>query len=228
VSTREAALRAESRREAAPAAIVPVVVFVVLGLASRSQSWNLLGLGWWVWLVLAAPVAVLAIDLCLTYRGRGLARSRAAALGLLALLALGNFAALVILVAALVSASSSDLSGGELLFTGFSIWVADVIVFGLLFWEVESGGPLARLQASERAAPDFQFPQDDNPALAPKGWRPGVWDYVYVSMTNSIAFSPTDTMPLTLRAKALMGFESALAAITLLLVAARAVNVLGS
>jgi hypothetical protein len=134
----------------------------------------------------------------------------------------------VILVAALVTADSAELSGGELLFTGFAIWSADVIVFGLWFWEVEAGGPAARLRSSERVTPDFQFPQDDNPQLAAKNWRPQVWDYVYVSLTNSIAFSPTDTMPLTLRAKALMGFESALSAVTVLLVAARAVNVLGS
>jgi hypothetical protein len=219
---------AESRREAAPAALIALLVFVVLALVSRDRGWNLLGLSWWVWLVLASPVALLTIDLFLTYGGQGLARSRTAALGLLGLLALGNFAALVILVAALVSAHSSDLTGGELLFTGFAIWIANVIVFGLWFWEFESGGPIARLRATERVTPDFQFPQDENPGLATKGWRPGVWDYVYVSMTNSIAFSPTDTMPLTVRAKVLMGSESALAAITLLLVAARAVNVLGS
>jgi hypothetical protein len=81
--------------------------------------------------------------------------------------------------------------------------------------------------APTRENPDFQFPQDETPELA-KEWRPQVWDYAYVSLTNSIAFSPTDTMPLTLRAKAMMGFESAIAAVTVLLVAARAVNVLGS
>jgi hypothetical protein len=75
---------------------------------------------------------------------------------------------------------------------------------------------------------DFQFPQDGDPTPASQNWRPQVWDYLYVSVTNSIAFSPTDTMPLSLRAKALMGFESAIAAVTVLLVAARAVNVLGS
>jgi hypothetical protein len=219
---------AESRREAAPAALVALVVFVALALVSRDRGWNLLGLAWWVWLLLAIPVGLLTVDLLSTYGGQGLARSRAAALGLLTLLALGNLAALVILVAALVSAHSSDLGGGELLFTGFSIWIVNVIVFGLWFWEFESGGPVVRLQASRRDTPDFQFPQDENPGLAPAGWRPGVWDYVYVSMTNSIAFSPTDTMPLTPRAKLLMGSESALAAITILLVAARAVNVLGS
>jgi hypothetical protein len=228
VAEGQTALAAEGRREAAPAAVAALLVFVALALVSRAQSWHLLGLPWWVWLVVALPVLLLTIDLSMTYRGKGLARSRRAALGLLGLLAVANLAALVILVTALATANSTDLGGGELLFTGFAIWSANVIVFGLWFWEVESGGPVARLQAAARLTPDFQFPQDENPGLAAKGWRPQVWDYIYVSMTNSIAFSPTDALPLTLRAKALMAFESGLSAITVLLVAARAVNVLGS
>ena len=224
----EAEARAEGRREAAPAALVVLLVFVVLAVVSREQEWNLVGLSWWIWLLVAVPVLLLTIDLALAYRGMGIVRTRTAALVLLGLLAGGNFAAVVILVVGLVTANSSDLSGGELLFTGFTIWSADVIVFGLWFWEVEAGGPVARIRTSRPATPDFQFPQDDNPRLATKDWRPQVWDYLYVSLTNSIAFSPTDTMPLSLRAKALMGFESGISAVTVLLVAARAVNVLGS
>ena len=226
MSTQDA--RTEGRREAAPAALVVLLMFVAVALVSRDQKWNLLGLAWWVWFLVAIPVGLLTIDLALVYRGKGLVRSRRAALALLGLLATGNLAALVILVIGLATTKTTDLSGGELLFTGFAIWSTNVIVFGLWFWEVESGGPIARLQASGRTTPDFQFPQDDNPGLAVKGWRPQVWDYVYVSMTNSIAFSPTDTLPLTLRAKLLMGFGSGLSAITVLLVAARAVNVLGT
>lgn len=224
----EAEARAQSRREAAPAALVALLVFVVLAVVSRLQDWNLIGLPWWIWLVIALPMLLLAIDLSLTYRGRGLVRSRSAALALLALLVLGNFVALALLVAGLVTASTSELTGGELLLTGFSIWAVDVIVFGLWFWELEGGGPAARLLAPERTTPEFQFPQDDNPQFAPEGWRPQVWDYVYVALTNGIAFSPTDTMPLSLRAKAMMGLESGLSAVTVLLVAARAVNILGS
>jgi hypothetical protein len=98
-------------------------------------------------------------------------------------------------------------------------------VFGLWFWEVDEGGPYARLMASTRTATDFRFPQDDD---AEGDWRARVWDYLYVSLTNSIAFSPTDTLPLSLCAKAMMALESGIAGVTVLLVAARAVNVLGS
>jgi hypothetical protein len=224
----EAEARAEGRQEAAPAALVALLVFVVLALVSWAEGWDLLGLPWWIWLVVAVPLLLLTIDLFMTYGGQGLVRSRNVALVLLALLALGNFASVAILVAALVSTSTSALSGAELLFTGFAIWSADVIVFGLWFWELDAGGPAARLVASTRGSSDFRFPQDDGSSDGTSEWRPQVWDYVYVSLTNSIAFSPTDTLPLSLQAKGLMALESGIAAVTVLLVAARAVNVLGS
>jgi hypothetical protein len=215
--------RAEARREAAPVAVLALADFIALALVSKAKGWELLGLPWWTWLLVAAPLFVLTIDLTMTYRGRGLVRSRGLALQLLALLALGNLTAVGILIAGLLTTHASALTGGELLFTGFSIYIADVIVFGLWFWELEAGGPASRLRAVTRAPTDFQFPQDGDPQT---DWRPQVWDYLYVSLTNSIAFSPTDTLPLTLRAKAVMGFESAIAAGTVLLIAARAVNVL--
>jgi hypothetical protein len=220
--------RAEARREAAPVSLVALGVFVALAILSRAQEWRLLGLQWWVWLLVAIPLLLLSVDLVLAHRGRGIVRSRQAALVLLDLLVLGNLAALTILVAGLMTERTSSLSGAELLVTGFAIWATDVIVFGLLFWEVESGGPVARLTASARTRPDLQFPQDDNRELAPPDWSPQVWDYLYVALTNAIAFSPTDTLPLSLRAKAMMGLESAISAVTVLLVAARAVNVLGT
>jgi hypothetical protein len=224
----ESRARAEGRREAAPAALAALLVFVVLALVSRARDWRVLDLPWWVWLLVSVPALLLTIDLGLSYSGRGLVRSRRAALALLGLLVLGNFVAVAVLVAGLVTSKSADFTGGELLLTAFAIWTADVIVFGLLFWELEGGGPAARILAPARTTPDFQFPQDENPQLAPKDWRPQAWDYVYVSLTNSIAFSPTDTMPLSVRAKAMMGLESAISAVTVLLVAARAVNVLGA
>jgi len=222
----EAEARAQARREAAPAAFAILLVFVALALMSQAQGWELLGLPSWVWLLVAVPACLLVIDLVLARRGRGFVSSRNDALALLGLLALGNFTALAILVAGLVTQRASNLSGGELLFTGFGIFSANVIMFGLIFWELEAGDPEA-LKHDGRLAVDFRFPQDD-PASEGSNWRPRVWDYLYVSLTNSIAFSPTDTMPLSLRAKALMGFGSFVAAVTVLLVAARAVNVLGS
>ncbi len=228
MSMSEAQALAEGRREAAPAAFVASFVIVMLAVVSWAKGWELLGLPWWIWLVLGIPALLLTIDVSLTFRGRGLVRSREAALFLLGLLVLGNFIALAILVAGLVTTTTEDLGGAELLLTGFAIWTTNVIVFAILFWELDAGGPVARIAAPVRASPDFQFPQDQNAQLEPKDWVPSVWDYTYLSLTNSIAFSPTDVMPLSLRAKAVMGVEAAISAVTVLLVAARAVNVLGS
>ena len=222
--TGEAEERAQGRQEAAPAAVIAFLLFVLLAGVSRAQQWELVGLPWWIWLLVGAPALVLAIDLSLAYRGRGLVPSRYAALLLLGLLVLGNLAALALLVAGLIKANSSDLSGGELLLTGFALWAADVIFFGLAFWELEVGA-VARRRIPARTKCHFRFPQDED---SNSRWRPQVWDYIYVALTNGIAFSPTDTMPLSLPAKAMMGLESALSAVTVLLIAARAVNILGS
>ena len=182
---------------------------------------------WWAWLVLGVPALLLTIDLLLALRGKGLVQSRNAALVLLGLLAVGNFVALGILVAGLVTASTADLTGGELLLTGFAIYTSDVVVFGLIFWELEAGGPVARREYTGARCGRLPLPAGRR-TTQPSVWKPQVWDYLYVSLTNSIAFSPTDTMPLSLRAKGLMGLESFVSAVTVLLVAARAVNVLGS
>jgi hypothetical protein len=228
VSISEAEARSEARKEAAPAALAAFIVLVALALASWARDWVILSLPWWVWLLVGLPALLLTVDLLLAVRGKGLVRSRRAALALLALLVFGNFVALAILVAALLTASTDDLGGGELLGTAFAIYSSNLVVFGLLYWEVESGGPGARRIEERRVALDFLFPQDDLQRRSSENWRPTVWDYLYLSTTNSIAFSPTDAMPLSLRAKGAMGLEAAISAALILLVAARAVNVLGS
>jgi len=90
---------------------------------------------------------------------------------------------------------------------------------------LDRGGPFARRQGS-RPYPDFMFPQMAERELAPPNWRPEFFDYLYVSITNVVAFSPTDTMPMTRRAKAMMTVQAMVSFTTLALVIARAVNVL--
>jgi uncharacterized membrane protein len=225
MSTADVEFRYEARREAAPVLLVALGVLVALALVSRVEGWEVLHrVRWWTWLVLAVPEIVLLADLL--FDGM-LVRSRRIALVLLGVLVAGNLASLVILVVGLLTTNTTHLSGAELLATGFAIWITNVAVFGLWFWEIDDGGPVARAK-HPRTKPDFQFSQDENPALARDGWGPQVWDYLYVSLTNSIAFSPTDAMPLTRHAKALMALGSLISVVALLLVAARAVNVLGS
>jgi hypothetical protein len=224
----EQAARYEARREAAPAVIIAVLVLTALALVSWKKGWELIELPWWIWLVLAVPGLLLCVDLWLGARGvAGIARTRLAALVLLGIVVLGNVIGLALLVSALVTTNSDNIGGGQLLFTAVAIWGANVIVFGLCFWDVDDGGPFERAN-HERATPDFQFPQDENRELASEGWRPQVWDYMYMSLTSASAFSPTDAMPLTPRAKLLMGTESTVSLALIVLVTARAVNVLGS
>ena len=123
---------------------------------------------------------------------------------------------------------SGDVSNDAafLLGSGAAIYVTTVIVFGIWYWELDRGGPFARRQGS-RPYPDFMFPQMTERELAPPNWRPEFLDYLYVSITNVVAFSPTDTMPMTRRAKAMMTVQAVISVTTLALVISRAVNVLG-
>ena len=105
------------------------------------------------------------------------------------------------------------------------LWATNVLLFAVWYWEMDRGGPVARYLDRD-VFPDFQFPQMENPKLAPPGWRPGFLDYLYTSLTNATAFSPTDTMPLTQTAKVVMGVQGVAALLTVGLVVARAVNIL--
>lgn len=112
---------------------------------------------------------------------------------------------------------------------GAAIFVTNIIAFGLMYWEYDRGGPFARRQRPhEHPHPDFMFPQMSAPGRASREWRSEFMDYLYVSLTNVTAFSPTDTMPLTRSAKMMMAGQSLVAFSTAILVIARAVNVLGS
>ena len=217
----------EARQEAASAVIIAVLLLAGLAFTSRRAGWELLGLPWWIWLLLAVPGALLCADLWLGASGVQVVRTRTAGLVLLGVLALGNVIGLMLLIAALVSSGSKELSGPQLLFTAATIWAANVIVFGVVYWDVDDGGPVSRAN-KERKAPDFQFPQDENPELTRPDWGPRIWDYMYIALTAASAFSPTDAMPLTYRAKLLLGTQSTVSLALVVLVTARAVNVLGS
>ncbi len=119
-------------------------------------------------------------------------------------------------------------SGRELIFSGVGLWLTNVLLFGLWYWELDRGGPLARANRTD-AMPDFQFPNmtDEIQRIRPD-WMPGLIDYLYVSLTNASAFSPTDTMPLTPTAKLLMGGQALISMLILVLVVSRAVNILAA
>ena len=112
----------------------------------------------------------------------------------------------------------------RLLVEGGMIWLTNVIVFALWYWEFDRGGPAARANARKKH-PDFLFTQMTTPELVNRDWEPGIVDYVYLSFTNATAFSPTDTLPMTPWAKLTMMFQSAISLVTVALVVARAVNI---
>ncbi len=150
-------------------------------------------------------------------------RERAIVLVLLGLVAIANFAQLVLLVHYLLHGGTAG--GRPLLLSAIVIWLTNVAVFGLWYWQLDRGGPDSRARTADEF-PDFVFPQMSDPKWAPAEWTPSFIDYLYVSFTNGTAFSPTDAMPVTVRAKLLMAAQSVISLVTVLLVASRAINVL--
>jgi hypothetical protein len=215
----------ESRWEAAPAVGLVIVLQLLLALVSRLRDWRLWGLPWWVWLISVGPEFALLVPLAWQRPRRKLeqlGQRRTVALALLGVVSVTNGLLLVALIASLVR--GDERSGGQLLLKAVTVWGTNVIAFGLWYWGFDRGGPVRRFQP-DPPLPDFQFPQMENPQLAQPDWYPRLVDYIYVSFTNAVAFSPTDAMPLSRRAKLMMLAESGISAITVLLVTARAVNI---
>lgn len=135
-----------------------------------------------------------------------------------------NTASAVILDYRILAGLVSD-HAAVLLGSGAAIYITNVIAFGIWYWELDRGGPANRLTA-QAAHPDFLFPQMTDPDFARPDWRPTFVDYWYVSFTNSVAFSPTDTMPLARWAKLMMTVQALVATTTVALVFTRAVSLL--
>lgn len=150
-------------------------------------------------------------------------RRRRVTIVLAAILSIANAASMELLVHQLLIGSKMD--GRTLFRSAVAIWLTNVAVFGLWFWQLDRGGPSRRAHGTE-GPPDFAFPQMTDPEVAAPGWRPLFFDYFYVAFTNGTAFSPTDTMPLSHTAKALMAVQAGLSLVIVALVAARAVNIL--
>lgn len=142
---------------------------------------------------------------------------------LIATMSLSNTASAVKLIDAIITKGVTDAR--SLLLSGGSIWLTNVVVFGLWYWELDRGGPGKRAQAIH-PYPDFMFPQMSDPLYASPTWHANFFDYLYTSFTNASAFSPTDVMPLTRWAKMLMLIQSMTALLMVGLVIARAVNIL--
>jgi uncharacterized membrane protein len=148
---------------------------------------------------------------------------RRAAVGLVALVSAANVFSLVELTHFLLHHVVTE--GHKLIVAGVVIWLTNFLIFALWYWELDRGGP-GRRAAGQDAPPDFLFPQMTDDRIEPTDWRPKFIDYLYVSLTNAAAFSPTDTMPLTPMAKSIMGVQSIVSLVTIGLIVSRAINIL--
>jgi hypothetical protein len=149
---------------------------------------------------------------------------RALSIGLAFVLVVGALWATVALIDDLIDGGSTTDSASNLLEAGSVVWVLNIVAFALVYWELDGGGAAARTFRAP-AHPDFAFPQQLSPELAPAGWRPRFADYLYLAFTNATAFSPTDAMPLAPWSKLTMAVQSLISIAILGLVIARAVNI---
>jgi uncharacterized membrane protein len=176
------------------------------------------------WIVPAAEGAVLVALVAATPRsGRTGMRRRTIALSVVLVATLANLVAVGLLTHYLIIGGHAR--GADLINGGAVIWATNLLLFAVWFWELDRGGPVAS-ERGRAPRPDFLFPQMSDKEYAPRGWKPSFGDYLYVSLTNQTAFSPTDTMPLTWAAKLLMGVQGVASLVTVGIIVARAVNIL--
>jgi uncharacterized membrane protein len=180
--------------------------------------------GWWI-----GPVLQLGLLGILIAQDRGRIDRRSASLhrmmvALLVVMTAGTVLSVVVLAYDILVALKG-VTATVLLGRGAAIWVENVIVFSLWYWQFDRGGPAERA-ADAPVPPSFAFPENATPELAPAGWRPTYPDYLYLSFTNATAFSPTDTLPVRRWAKLTMMVQASLSLVIAILVIARAINVL--
>jgi len=185
--------------------VVPILTLILLAalLASVPQGRLMRELGW------------------VEHRVR--VTRRVLSVGTIAVVSAANSASIILLVHLLLN--GAHVNAGPLLRAAVHMWVVNVLLFGLWFWQLDGGGPLER-PACVPHERDFLFPQQTEPQLMVGGWQPKFLDYLYVSFTNAAAFSPTDTLPLSRWAKMLMLVQSAISLTLAVMVVARAVNIL--
>lgn len=148
---------------------------------------------------------------------------RRVVLVLIAIVTVANITSAGLLVHRLLSSNVSQ--GTQLIYSAVSIWLTNVIIFGVWFWEIDRGGPHLR-SGDDELWPDIQFPQMSEPDLVKGEWRPHFFDYLYTSFANGTSFAPADAMPLTLRLKVLFASEAAVSLVAIVVVGARAINIL--
>ena len=198
-----------------------IVLIMVLQLILPER----LSLGpWWMIPVIETLLLVALVVVGPTHLDAESRDFRVVAMALIGVLIVADGTTLGLLVHHLLQ-SDSEVDGRTLIYSAVAVWFTAIVAFGLWYWEIDRGGPIMRCTVAHDP-PDFLFPQMESPATTATPWTPEFVDYLYLSFTNSTAFSPTDTMPLTRRAKLLMTVQSLASLTTIVVVGARAVNIL--
>jgi len=213
-------VRIESRWPGVLAVVALLVLMAILpGRVTLFPAWAPYVLG----IVMLAPMAGAALT---AGKGRWERLERTITVIFFVIVAAGNLANLANLLNAMVR-RSEEVGGLQLLASSIQLWASNVLAFSLLYWQLDRGGPGAR-ENLEAVKPDWLFPQTGAPDDAPPGWQPTFVDYLFLGFSTATAFSATDALPLTPRAKMLMMLESAISLVTIVVVASRAINILGS
>jgi hypothetical protein len=202
-------------------AILAVILLVVL-LPERVVLFP----AWFPYVVgiaLIVPMAAVGLS---AEKARWLRVERTIMLFFVVVMGVGTLANLANLISTMVR-RSGEIGGLQLLASSIAVWSTNVIMFSLLYWQIDRGGPEARAN-NAGTKPDWLFPQAGAPEDVPHDWRPTFVDYLFLGFSTATAFSPTDALPLTSRAKLLMMLESTISLATIVVVAARAINILGS
>ncbi len=210
-----------TKPEARWAAFAAIVIIIA------GQTWMAASLSLrlvWVYPTIAGIFLLASVAVYIPSRTEPRRALRVLSIGLGAMLVVANMVSLVLLVRGVFV--GSHLSPPGLILAGGAPWMANVVVFALIYWELDGGGPEARADGY-RDYPDLVFPQQqhDQQALAPSDWKPTFSDYLFVSLISATAFSPTDAMPYSRRAKLVMGVESIMAFVIAAMLVARAINI---
>jgi hypothetical protein len=212
-----------SQRSASRGEAIVIVIAIVVLIQALPQRYHIVP-GWFVYVGTAAMVLPMLLAALLPEKARLQRFERTAEFITVGVALALNCTNLLIAAYNLVE-NPNTLEPVPLFYTSVGIWTGNVLIFTLMYWLVDCDGPDARLRGDAKH-PDFVFPAMDDPEHARPGWRPHIVDYLFLAFTTSTAFSPTEAMPFTPRAKLLVIAQSIISLVTIALVAARTINIL--